>query len=293
MRGLRVDPSSSSARLGWQGVRICNWASRVEAYRLPTVPELIVALHSGGDAVDRHDARAATVGRSWPGLGTVRPPGISDSYRPRGPFSCTTAHLSVSRIQVVAEAVGRATALADVSYRFGIDDPLLNSILTSLAREIESPAQFGTLLAEHLVDALIIHVLRGGRQTRPAPTAGRLSDAVLARVREKIEALLAFPVSVQDLASEAGLSQFHFSRAFRNTTGRSPYQYLTERRIERARTLLLHGCQPLSRIAVECGFASQQHFSTVFRRHVGNSPAAYRHLRDLDTAIAIDSTLET
>lgn len=275
---LRAAPRSTSAHLGWEGVRICNWATRVDEYRLPAVPEFIVALHTGGGAVEGGSDSWDSRSRSLPGQGTVRPPGLSDAYRPRGPFRCTTAHLSVPRVQTIADAIAHPSPVTDVPYRFGINDPLLANLLTTLAREIESPAQYSSLLADRLVDALILHLLRGAFPAPKSEPAGRLSPAALARVCARIEDGLAFPVAVADLAREASLSPFHFSRAFKHSTGQSPHRYLTERRIERAKSLLRHGDLPLSQIALESGFTSQQHFTGIFRRFTGAPPAAYRRL---------------
>lgn len=275
---LRAVPRSTSALLGWEGVRVCNWATRVNEYQLPAVPEFIVALHTSGESVERDGAIEGLGSRSLPGQGTIRPPGLSDSYRPHGPFCCTTAHVSISRVQAIAEAIAHPSPVTDVPYRFGINDPLLTTLLTTLARELESPAQYSSLLADHLVDALILHVLRGAHPARKPEPSGSLSPATLARVRARVEDCLAFPVAVADLAIEARLSTFHFSRAFKHATGQSPHRYLTERRIERAKSLLQYGDLPICRIALESGFTSQQHFTGMFRRFTGVPPAAYRRL---------------
>lgn len=275
---LRAAPRWTSAHLGWEGVVICNWATHVDEYCLPAVPEFIVALHTGGSSVERGSGPRSSRSRSLPGQGTVRPPGLSDAYRPRGPFRCTTAHLSIQRVQTIADAIAHRSPVAEVPYRFGINDPLLASLLTTLAREIESPAQYSSLLADHLIDALILHLLRGDSPIRQPRFSGRLHPAALTRVCARIEDSLAFPIAVADLAHEASLSPFHFSRAFKNSTGQSPHRYLTERRIERAKSLLRHGDLPISRIALESGFTSQQHFTGMFRSFTGAPPAAYRRL---------------
>lgn len=275
---LRAVPRSTSAHLGWEGVRVCNWAARVDEYQLPAVPEFIVALHTSGKPVERGSSSGSSGSRSLPGQGTIRPPGLSDAYRPLGPFRCTTAHVSILRVQTIAEAIAHPCPVTDMPYRFGIDDPLLATLLTTLAREIESPAQYSSLLADRLIDALILQVLRGAHPARKPEPAGRLSPVTLARVRAKIEDGLAYPVAVADLANEADLSPFHFSRAFKHSTGLSPHRYLTERRIERAKTLLQQGDLPIAQIALESGFTSQQHFTGIFRRFTGAPPAAYRRL---------------
>ena len=90
------------------------------------------------------------------------------------------------------------------------------------------------------------------------------------------EAHLAEPLTVEELAGAACLSTFHFARAFRAATGRTPHAWVTERRVARARRLLADPALPLAQVALAAGFASQSHFGQVFRQEVGATPGAYR-----------------
>jgi AraC-like DNA-binding protein len=85
-------------------------------------------------------------------------------------------------------------------------------------------------------------------------------------------------LSLRALADECGLSVSHFARAFRQSTGTSPHQWIVERRIEQATAKLAGGEASLAEIAVECGFADQSHFTRVFAKHVGSSPGQWRRL---------------
>lgn len=95
------------------------------------------------------------------------------------------------------------------------------------------------------------------------------------RAKALIEASLGNGLSIAELARECAQSRCHFSRAFHGSTGLSPQQWLTRRRIERAKQLLL-GDSLLTRIAQDCGFSDQAHFSRVFRRLVGSTPSQWR-----------------
>jgi AraC-like DNA-binding protein len=77
----------------------------------------------------------------------------------------------------------------------------------------------------------------------------------------------------------AGLSRFHFIRAFRTVAGTTPHQYLRDRRLERARELLVTTPLPITEICDAVGFQSLGSFSTLFRRATGENPAAYRAKR--------------
>jgi AraC-like DNA-binding protein len=84
---------------------------------------------------------------------------------------------------------------------------------------------------------------------------------------------------VSDLAEIAGLSPFHFIRAFRAAVGQTPHQYLRARRIARARDLLATTGMPITEICDAVGFQSLGSFSALFRRVTGETPAAYRAKR--------------
>ena len=75
------------------------------------------------------------------------------------------------------------------------------------------------------------------------------------------------------------LSASHFCRAFKCSSGASPRDYVLNRRIEVAQSLMLTTAEPLSAIAVTCGMCDQQHFARSFRRIVGETPSAWRRTR--------------
>jgi AraC family transcriptional regulator len=114
---------------------------------------------------------------------------------------------------------------------------------------------------------------RGGRDARAVP---KLGQAALARALAAVREMPASGLSVEGLARLAGLSPFHFSRLFRNSTGRSPYRYYEEFRIGRARALLADSRLSIADIGRLLGYADPGQFSRAFRRHVGCPPRAYR-----------------
>jgi transcriptional regulator of acetoin/glycerol metabolism len=105
---------------------------------------------------------------------------------------------------------------------------------------------------------------------------GGLPPGTLKRVREYVEGHLAERLSVERLAAIAGLSVYHFARAFKKSQGMTPHDYLLDRRIVRARALLDETDTALSEVALVSGFADQSHFARHFRERVGIPPSAYR-----------------
>ncbi len=104
------------------------------------------------------------------------------------------------------------------------------------------------------------------------PLSDERLEASLAVVNSRLSAEL----STKDMARAAGLSEFHFSRAFKKSTGQSPYAYIIARRIEAAKVLLGEGRLPIVQVAAAVGYTTQAHFTGAFRQHTGTTPKVYR-----------------
>jgi AraC family transcriptional regulator len=121
----------------------------------------------------------------------------------------------------------------------------------------------------------------GGRQAR-----GGLAGWQERRATELLAAHLTGQIALQDVAVACSLSVSHFSRAFRETTGLAPHQWLLHRRIEAAKSAMQDARLPLSEIALTCGFADQSHFTRVFSKQVGVSPGCWRRYAEIGPADA-------
>ena len=110
----------------------------------------------------------------------------------------------------------------------------------------------------------------------PALHRGGLPPRALRRVREFIEAHLEQTISIQALAAMVGLSMCHFARAFKQSQGMTPHDYLVHCRVRRTQELLADTNLPLSEIAIAAGFADQSHCARRFRELVGLTPSRYR-----------------
>jgi len=105
---------------------------------------------------------------------------------------------------------------------------------------------------------------------------GGLPGFKLRRVTELMAAHLEEEFSLVRLAREADMSEFHFSRLFKRTTGLTPSQYFIHLRMEKARRLLRETNQSVTEIGLDVGYTSPSHFAQIFRREVGISPSEYR-----------------
>src|SRR6185295_12262152 len=82
--------------------------------------------------------------------------------------------------------------------------------------------------------------------------------------------------TLREVAKGIGMSYFHFSRAFKQSMGMTPTNYIVERRIETAKGLMQTTDLTISEIALRSGFSSQSHFTTSFRRFAGVTPRSFR-----------------
>ncbi|WP_413624214.1 helix-turn-helix domain-containing protein [Luteibacter sp. Lutesp34] len=119
---------------------------------------------------------------------------------------------------------------------------------------------------------------------RPAAPTRRRVGAGLApwqarRVAAHVDENLGYSITIDQLATIAGLSSSYFCRAFKDSFGDPPHAYIMRRRVERAQTLMLQTREPLSQIALACGLSDQAHLCNLFRRLVGQSPSQWRRSR--------------
>lgn len=105
---------------------------------------------------------------------------------------------------------------------------------------------------------------------------GGLARSALRKITLAIKRDLARDWTVEELAGTIGLSAGHFSRSFRRSIGAPPRQWIIQQRIDAAMDRLLMTQDPLSEIALACGFAEQAHFTRTFTRLIGTSPGAWR-----------------
>jgi len=165
---------------------------------------------------------------------------------------------------------------------YAVQSPQMAHLMLTLQDEADSHNASGLATVEAVTTALGHLLVRhaGIEQPRPVRIRGGLSGAAKRRVLELIAAALDARLTIERLAREVGLSPAHFARAFKETMGRAPHQYLLALRLERARRLLETTQATLSDIAQRTGFADQAHFTRLFKRVFGTTPGALaRRLR--------------
>lgn len=163
----------------------------------------------------------------------------------------------------------------------GFDEALAHEFIVRLWQEIVMVGPSPLLGSSCRI--AVLHALARRFQTQPitgTKTLPKLKRSTLQRVLAAIHELPERGLSIEQLAHEAELSPFHFSRLFRNSTGRSPYRYYDELRFQRAKDMLTTTDLSITSIGHKLGFSHPSQFTRAFRRHAGCSPNAYRyHLR--------------
>ncbi|MNU55538.1 Regulatory protein SoxS [compost metagenome] len=163
----------------------------------------------------------------------------------------------------------------------GIGNPLVSEIAVRLRRTIRNPylahsadyvRSVATVLLHEIADEM--HLATG--RTRTTGPAGGLSARAQRVVQTYIQSNLGKPVDLETLAAVAGLSRFHFARAFRKSFGVPPGRYVMQMRIAEAARRLHTTCSPITDVALDLGFSTPGEFSRAFRLAMNCSPREFR-----------------
>jgi AraC family transcriptional regulator len=166
----------------------------------------------------------------------------------------------------------------DLAPRLFFEDMALWSTALKLSNVAERPSSDARLYADALGTVLGIELARLQRGLPRVEEAkhGGLAPWQQRAVRDFIEDNLAREVTLRELAALARLSATHFARAFKRSFGVPPHRWQMERRIARAKTLLIGGDGDITAVALATGFGYPGNFSTAFRRATGVTPRDYR-----------------
>jgi len=200
-------------------------------------------------------------------------PGRRLSAQVSAPCDILHLHVPTQLLQARLDGMGARddalAALEGCTLSDTLVDQLARLLLTDAARD-------DTIYAAAIAQTLLTRILHLAQNRAPV---GALAKWRLRRVQSLVDAQLAEPLTLSDLAAAAGLSRMHFAAQFRAATGSSPHEYLLVQRIEAAKRLLMETELSLVEIALSVGFLAQAHFTTVFKRLTGDTPARWRRAR--------------
>ena len=174
---------------------------------------------------------------------------------------------------VLSEQLARMPLRTEIEFH---DDDLAG-VLRAMVHEVADGCPRGALYAESLSLGVAMRLQQraASRYTTPRER-GRLSAAQAGRVEALVRARLAQNLSIGELAQAAGFSKTQFVRLFKNTFTCTPYHYILNARLQRARALVQGSMQPLAGIAEDSGFSSQSHMTTAFLNAFGVTPGGLR-----------------
>jgi AraC-like DNA-binding protein len=199
----------------------------------------------------------------------------------RCPAACLSFYLPRTALDEIADDVGERRVLS-LEFRHGraYDDHIMRGLSHALLPALTSPEQLNTLFVDHIGLAFRAHVARayGGMQSTRTRAHGGLASWQERRAKDILSSNLGGELPLAEVARECGLSASHFTRAFRQSLGTAPHQWLLKVRVERAKEQLLNSDATLADIAFGCGFADQSHFTRVFARQIGLTPGQWRRL---------------
>jgi AraC-like DNA-binding protein len=207
------------------------------------------------------DRREHGTGLSWVSL---LPPHVPHDGRPATPAGFTKRVLYLDGGLLDRALVGRAVDGPTLA------DPLLRRRIAALHGALAGAETVEAVARLALVTERLEAHLRG-RVEDPLPVR---DPGVARRLRELIDATAPDDVALPDAAARFGVSTTHLIRAFSREFGLSPHRYLTGRRVDLARRLLLAGLPPAD-VAARSGFYDQPHLTRHFRRALGTTPGSY------------------
>jgi AraC family transcriptional regulator len=207
---------------------------------------------------------------------TIAPAGLSRRVWTPRPEELTAIFLDPLVFSEIARA---ETGLhyPEIMPQFAIVDPLIRSLGMTLDQEMRSSNPKPESYGEQLAATLALHIF--ANYSSPVYREMRSFGPHWTKLRRCIEHMhenMDQRLSLDQLASVAGMSKFHFAKSFRDAMGIAPHQYLVKLRVEKARALLSDETISLPEIAARVGYADTGQFASQFRKVIGVSPKQYR-----------------
>ena len=243
----------------------------------PMAEHVIMTHPIGAQRVERRTGKSVAIGTARPGVVTIIPSGSTSRW---------DVHQSIETVQfsLPQEALAHTSAEADIATpvdlmeRTAHPDPATSQLLTSAAECMDGREPLDVFFRQQMIELLATRLLatHAGSSTAFRPTTGGLSPKVLRGAIERLRSDNNADVSLAALASDAGLSRFHFCRAFKESTGLSPHAWLRQCQLEQAVKMLRETDDSIASIAAALGYSSQTAFAAAFRRMTNETPSNWR-----------------
>jgi len=193
------------------------------------------------------------------------------------PFETVSLLIPVDSVKEIQSSYKSASAIT-ANYLLREYDEVMHGLAIALVPALKKPKEAGTLFIEHIFAAVTAHLFNPTclQSVEIGVRLAVLAPWQVRRAKEMLAASLCSDLSLKELSEACGLSLSYFARAFKNTVGVAPHRWLTEKRIENSKALMMHANTSLIEVALMSGFADQSHFTRIFSKVVGLSPGAWR-----------------
>lgn len=218
-------------------------------------------------------------GLRWirPGALWVMPQGCRHEVRFEGAVEGVALAFEPVRFDNLLESAGGKFS-TQIVQSLAASPPKIEHLMRALDQESKLPSTHDHFGLECIATAIALALSQHARAIATPPKAGpRLAPKQIRAVQSYVEEHLDQSITLAELASAAGLSSFHFLRAFRQSLGVTPGQYVLDRRMERARSLLKSSDLSIAEVGIRVGFDYSSHFTRAFRRAVGIAPSMFRN----------------
>jgi AraC family transcriptional regulator len=237
---------------------------------------VIMAYNGMVQRMQRRTGRSTAMGTVRPGVVLTIPEGSSSRWDVPKAVDIVQLYLPHASLARIAGEAGIA-APVELLERTAQPDPITSRLL-SASDFLESNEALDTLFRQQLIDLLATRLLAAhtGAPATVQPARGGLAPKALLRAIERLRSDSDADVSLAALAAEAGLSRFHFCRAFKESTGLAPHAWLRQHRLEQAMNMLRDTDASVMSVAAALGYASQTAFAAGFRKLTGETPSDWR-----------------
>jgi len=272
-----IKPTRTSAGLGWERLYVSTQGERPYRASFGSARTHQLILHLDGPVTVRRGQDRVTSERLVPPGGLFLQPASHDlTVQLGGDLQTIHVYLDDDALQEAADWQVRV----DLAEELGNCDPLVEQLVLGLDGVLRAWEPAARTYADHLGVMLAAHLARH-HSVHPVPAAWLEARRGLTRhqlnaVRELMDAHLAKPIPLGELAAAVSLSVSQFSRQFKTSTGQTPHHFLVGLRVQQACRLLRATTLPIAEVAVRCGFSHQEHLTRVFRAQLSTTPGTVR-----------------
>ena len=271
-----------SSHLAWDGVTLKGYNYASQQAMIPAMRDYMIVIYRGGPSMMRRRSGGSTWETSTvkQGVITFVTRCEESEWHWTNPIDVRHIYLSHDALLKTAEEVfEQDLSSIQIEDIVGSKDDELPVYLNLLEMELNNQGVGDTLYIDSLRTQLCIHTLRNYAKIsfRDIPKDG-LSRNQRKIVLDYIAGHLDKALKIDEMASQVGLSSYHFARRFKVAFGVPPHEFVLDRRVDCAKSLMGSTEDRLKSIAVDCGFSDQSHLTRVFKKRVGFTPGEFRRL---------------